>query len=60
VHWRSRKSIPLLRFSLFWVVTQRRLLVTDLSAQLSGPILKGEAVQEEEEEDFFLQRQMPQ
>jgi hypothetical protein len=32
-----------------------------VSAQLTGSIFKGEAVQEEEaEEDFFLECQMPQ
>jgi hypothetical protein len=51
-----------LRSSIFWVVTQRRLTVTDVWAQLTGPILKDEAVQkeEEEEEDFLLERQTPQ
>ena len=50
----------MLRSSLFWVVTQRRLIVTVVSAQRTGPILKDGAVQEEgDEEDVFLERQIP-
>jgi len=35
-----------MRYSLFWDVTQRRLIVTDDSEQPFGPVLKGQAVQE--------------
>jgi len=37
-----------------------RLTVTDVWAQLTGPFLKDDVVQEEEEEDLCLERQMPQ
>ena len=33
--------------SLVWGVTQRRLVVTDVSGQPTGPILKDQAVQED-------------
>jgi len=35
--------------SLFWDVTQRRLVVTDVSIQHIGPIFKVKAVQEDRE-----------
>ena len=37
-----------LRFLLFWDVTQRLLVVTDVSGQPIGLICKGHAVQKEE------------
>jgi hypothetical protein len=57
VHQRSGSGSPLLRSSLFWVVTQRRSVVTDVSGQRIGPIFKGQVVQAE---DYFLERQMSQ
>jgi hypothetical protein len=33
-----------LRYSLFWHVTQRRLLDTDVSGDSVGPILRGQAI----------------
>jgi hypothetical protein len=36
-----------MRSSLFWDITQSRLVVTDISGQHIDPILKGQAVQEE-------------
>jgi hypothetical protein len=36
-----------MRHSLFRDVTQRRLVVTDVSVQPIGPIFKGQAIQEE-------------
>ena len=41
------QTIPFLRSSLLWDVTQRRLVVTDVSVQPTDPIFKGQAVQEE-------------
>jgi hypothetical protein len=42
-------DIPfILRSSRFCDVTQRRLVVTDVSGQPIGPILKGQAVQEDD------------
>ena len=35
--------------SLFWDVTQRRMVVTDVTGQHIGPIFKGKAVQEDRE-----------
>jgi len=33
-------------FALFWNVTQRRLVVTDVWGQTTGPLFKGQGVQE--------------
>ena len=35
-----------MKYSLFWDVTQRRLVVIDVSGQSVGPIFKGQAVQD--------------
>jgi hypothetical protein len=35
-----------MRLSLFWDVTQRKLVLTDVSEQPIGPIFKGQAVEE--------------
>jgi hypothetical protein len=43
--WLHKSS--LWRFSLFWDVTQRRLVVTDVSGQPIGPIFERHSVQEE-------------
>jgi hypothetical protein len=40
------KVIFLVRSSLFWDVTQRGLIVTDVSGQPLGPIFKDPAVQD--------------
>jgi hypothetical protein len=40
-------SLLILRSSVFWVVTMRRLVVTDFSGQPISPTFKGQAVQQE-------------
>jgi hypothetical protein len=42
------------RSSPFWDITQSRLVVTDVSGQPIGPILKNQAVQEE---SLFISQQ---
>ena len=39
-------TAELMRSSLFWDVTQRREIITDVSGQLITPIFKGRTVQE--------------
>ena len=43
----SRETCNPLRFSLFWDVTQRRLVITDVSGQSLCPVFKGQAIHEE-------------
>jgi hypothetical protein len=40
-------SYDIIRYSLFWVLTQRILVVTDVSGQPIVPVFKGQVVQEE-------------
>jgi len=53
--WRQVRGIVASnRSSLFWDVTQRRLVVTDVSGQPIGRVLEGEAVQLEFLKDGLL------
>ena len=45
--WFQASVAALMRYSLFLDVTQRKLVVTDVSEQPICPIFKGQAVREE-------------
>jgi hypothetical protein len=45
--WASCDIKIKLRFSPFWDVTQRKLVVTDISGQPIGPVFKGQTAQEQ-------------
>jgi hypothetical protein len=45
--WFQASAAVYMRSSLFWDVTQRRLIVADVSGQPIGPIFNGQAVQED-------------
>ena len=49
-----KRPLPFIRSSLFWDVTQRRLVVTDVSGQTVGPIVNGQA------KVAFTQRRKPE
>ena len=44
-----------MKFWLCWNITQRRLIVTDVSGQTSGPFIKGQIVQEECQDRLGMQ-----
>jgi len=53
--WRQvRGTVASIISSLFWDVTQRRLVVTDVSGKRIGPVLEGQAFQLEFLKDGLL------